>query len=103
MDLHDARIRKFDVCIESRMIRITIDYWLSSDSSERKLGIIVFENVQFFSSTLDLLSLLDNQMAGNISYWRPCVEHGYTYIYMSDGILAVLSAEPRIEDSHGGI
>ena len=71
--------------------------YLNTNDSNRKPFSIVFEGVESISQISNLDRLEQNAFAGNVNYWIPEQNGGTTYIYLTDGCVAIKSAKIHLK------
>ncbi|WP_156956381.1 hypothetical protein [Stenoxybacter acetivorans] len=89
IDLHDSVIKSMCVDYERCGVAIEVDSYLSDDSKHREPISIKFNNVSSMSKICDFIALQKNAKPGNVCYWNPSQFLGTTFIYLSDGCLAI--------------
>jgi len=88
IELHDARLHRTSIDYEAKTVLVELDFYASEKSSERKRAEIFFGGVASVSHLADMVRLESHASAGNVNYWVPATD-GPTYIYLSDGCLAI--------------
>ncbi|WP_157778542.1 hypothetical protein [Massilia violaceinigra] len=89
IELHDALLKSMETDFLAKTVKITVGYYANPDDSKRKEIVIVFEGVESISQISDLDQLQKNAFAGNVNYWRPNDGGMATYIYLTDGCIAI--------------
>ena len=87
IDLHDALIDGFVFDAASRTLDIDLHLYESADCSARTKARIRLEEVRFFSSSIDAMSIKDNARAGNVASWKLVGEA--LHIYLVEGLIRV--------------
>ncbi len=98
LELHDALLKSTKIDYTSKIIEIQLELYLSTKDSSRRPFSIVFEGVESISQISNLERLEQNAFAGNINYWLPEQNGGITYIYLTDGCIAIKSAKLRLNE-----
>jgi hypothetical protein len=93
IELHDALLKKMEIDYDAKTAKIELDYYESTDDSERKPLLIVFEGVESFSQISNWRRLQKNAFAGNVNYWHPYQKSDETFIYLSDGCIAITASK----------
>jgi hypothetical protein len=93
LELHDAVLNQLAVDFAGRSLTLFVDAYLGSDDKTRSTVEIRFTDVSDMSCMADFANLATNRRAGNINYWVPSAEGKASYIYLSDGCIAVKSAQ----------
>jgi hypothetical protein len=88
IELHDAVLQSMQIDYAKKTVLVEVQFYPDAQSSERKHASIFFEEVESVSQVVDIERLSSHASAGNINYWVP-VREGTTYIYLSDGCIAV--------------
>lgn len=90
IELHDGVLKNINVDFVLQEISITCNIYLSNEATEKTPIEIKFEGVESISKIVNLLNLKNNSSAGNINYWvLSSSSKGTTYIYLSDGCIAI--------------
>ncbi len=89
IELHDAVIDELSVNFAEEKISLKCEYYEAQNDRRRKSIRIVFNKVTNFSSVLDIKALINSSRAGNITYWHPSEFQGVTYVYFSNGCVAI--------------
>lgn len=92
IELHDALLKNTVINYVSKTIEIQLELYLNTNDTSRKSLSVVFEGVESISQMSDLDKLEQNAFAGNINYWLPEQSSGTTYIYLTDGCIAIKAA-----------
>ena len=92
IELHDALLKNTVINYVSKTIEIQLELYLNTNDTIRKSLSVVFEGVESISQMSDLDKLEQNAFAGNINYWLPEQSSGTTYIYLTDGCIAIKAA-----------
>lgn len=87
IDLHDASIDGFVFDVASRKLEVALHFYESGDCSVRTKARIILEDVRFFSSSIDALSIKDNAKAGNVATWKMVGEA--LHVYLVEGMIRV--------------
>jgi hypothetical protein len=93
IELHDALLKKMDIDYAAKTAKIDLEYYESRDDSKRKPLSIMFEGVKSFSQISNFGRLLKNASAGNVNYWHPYQNGDETFIYLSDGCIAITASK----------
>jgi hypothetical protein len=96
IELHDARLINMRADYSSKGVVVEVDVRLAPESSERSRVRLIFEGLRPLSQLTDFDRLAEHASAGNINYWVP-VQHGTSFIYLSDGCLAINAKSVRCE------
>jgi len=98
LELHDGIIKNMTIDYEKNTIDFFLEVYLTKADRQRNGLIIRFSDVESISKIIDFKSLKKNCFAGNVNYWIPAeCEGGTTYIYLSDGCIAVKSECVQVE------
>ncbi len=97
LELHDALLKSTVIDYTSKIIEIQLELYLNTNDSNRKPFSIVFEGVESISQISNLDRLEQNAFAGNVNYWIPEQNGGTTYIYLTDGCVAIKSAKIHLK------
>ena len=96
LELHDAALEAFRVDVKANSLVVFAQAYLTSDSKARTPIEIEFVDLSDMSGVLDLPALAKNARAGNINYWTPSSGEGKTFIYLSDGCIAITARDVRV-------
>jgi hypothetical protein len=96
MELHDAVIKSMRVDYEEKSVVIELDFYASDDAKHREPVSLMFHEVSSISKICDLNALRDNAYAGNVVYWHPSPSSGTTFIYLTEGCIAITSARVTV-------
>ena len=94
LELHDALIHGAEMNYSNRRISILLDTYETTSSKERVRIELIFDEVDSVSHIADFNSLKKNKFAGNVNYWIPGNTDSPTYIYFTDGVMAITSKVP---------
>ena len=89
IELHDALLQSMDIDYVAKTVKIRLEYYSNQEEKYRKLIFINFEEVSMISEISNLKQLQKNAFAGNVNYWVPKQDDGVTYIYLTDGCIAI--------------
>lgn len=89
IELHDALLKSMNVDYVSRVATVAVDFYRESNSRVRDRATIRFDGVESISQICDFDFLQKNSFAGNINYWSPAKGKGITFIYLTDGCIAI--------------
>ena len=87
IDLHDALIDGFVFDAASRKVEVDLHFYESGDCQVRAKARIVLEDVRFFSSSIDAMSIKDNAISGNVATWK--LVGDVLHIYLVEGMIRV--------------
>lgn len=96
LELHDAVLEAFRIDVRGNSLVLSAQAYLTSDSKTRTQIEIEFVDLRDMSGMLDLAALAKNATAGNINYWTPSTGEGKTFVYLSDGCIAITAREVRV-------
>jgi hypothetical protein len=96
LELHDACVKKMNVDYISKTVSIDLDFYENSNSCDRQSGSIIFEGIESISQICDFNRLSHHFDAGNVNYWVPAQRGGTTYIYLTDGCIAITAKKIKI-------
>lgn len=96
IELHDANLRSISVDCAQKQVKLLLSVFVDITDRARKDVEICFDDVESFSSTVDLARMKKNSFAGNVNYWIVGDERSPTYIYLTDGLIAISSKQPRL-------
>lgn len=96
IELHDALLKSTCIDYTDGTVEIGFEFYASADDSSRKSVSVVFEGVESMSQIADLEALKKNAFAGNVTYWLPGENGATTYIYLTDGCLAIKAKQIRV-------
>lgn len=96
VELHDARLIEMQTEYSTRVVTITVEFYLDPQATERTRARLIFEKVSALSQVAAFDRLAEHAGAGNINYWVPA-QKGTTFIYLADGCLAVTAKSVRCE------
>jgi hypothetical protein len=98
IELHDGVINKLFVEYAKKEVTVSIDFY--DQSGDRVAADIVFRGVESLQHIGSFNALIDHAGFGNINYWRPN-EGGDSFIYLSDGCIAINAREIEFLPSAG--
>lgn len=89
LELHDAILKSMATDFAANTVNITLAYYAAADHTRRSDIAIRFEGVRSISQISDLDRLQKNAFAGNVNYWRVGDRETPSYIYLTDGCIAI--------------
>ena len=89
LELHDSQVTSVEVKPKTRQVVIEIYAYLSEASKNRVELKLLFDGVNHFTQCMSFEHMAQNFSAGNINYWVPSTNGGYTYIYLVNGIFVI--------------
>jgi hypothetical protein len=89
LELHDSQVISVEVKPTMRQVVIEILAYLSETTKNRVALKLLFDDVNHFTQCMSFEHMERNFWAGNINYWVPSTDGGYTYIYLVNGLLAI--------------
>ncbi|MBY0445120.1 MAG: hypothetical protein K2Q15_07930, partial [Burkholderiales bacterium] len=89
LELHDAIIKSTHINYEAKVVEIKMVAYVNSNDASRCPLLMTFSDVESFHEISNFRSLDKNSFAGNVNYWIPAFDKNTTYIYLSDGCLAI--------------
>lgn len=98
LELHDALLKSTIIDYTSKIIEVQLELYLNTKDSKRRPFSIIFEGVESISQIANLERLSQNAFAGNVNYWQPEQNGGTTYIYLTDGCIAIKSAKLQLKE-----
>ena len=97
IEMHDALIIRMDIKYAEKVVSIDVELYTQSDRRVREKRSIVFDGVRSISQISDLNAIGKNAFAGNINYWVPGKDGSTTFIYLTDGCIAIEAQTVRVE------
>lgn len=97
IELHDALLTTMETDFAAKTVRIALEYYATSEDAKRTGIMIIFEGVGSISQIADVGRLQQNAFAGNVNYWRAGENGMSTYIYLSDGCIAITAEKISIQ------
>lgn len=89
LELHDALLKAMTTDFAARTAIVTLEYYASADAPKRSQLSLLFEGVTSISQIADLDRLQKNAFAGNVNYWRAGERETPSYLYLTDGCIAI--------------
>jgi hypothetical protein len=94
-DYHDAILKSLDVSYELSVVSLRVEVYGENKSQERSRVDIRFEKVKSFNVISNFIDVSNGSSFGNINYITRS-DSGYVYIYLSNGVLEIISEEVQI-------
>ncbi len=98
LELHDAVLRTLAIDFDGRSLTLVVDAYLAPDQKARKPVELIFSDVTDLSCLADFANLSANAKAGNINYWVPSLEGKSSYLYLTDGCLAINAGQVVVRE-----
>jgi len=81
----------------SKIVEVQLELYLNAKDSNRSPFSIIFQGVESISQIVSLDRLEQNAFAGSINYWIPEQNGGTTFIYLTDGCIAIESTKIQLK------
>jgi hypothetical protein len=102
LELHDAIVVDASIDYAAKRLTLRLDIYEEASYSHRTPIELVFNEMTSLSHVVDFDRLEANRFAGNVNYWLPGNDQAQTYIYLTDGVIAIGCRQPpvaqRVED-----
>lgn len=96
---HDAIIKRLELAFGEQSLTILLSAYRSKESESRTDVSVFCTGVQMANMLLDLPSIADNAISGNVVDCRvaPRSDDEQTvYLYLADGVIGITSSEIRV-------
>lgn len=90
-ELHDAIITQVQFDAPAKRCKVALSIHEDHASHRRVNAVLEFEGVSAGTCNLDMISLFDNALSGNVMTCRVDVDRKIVRLYLSDGIIEVWS------------
>jgi hypothetical protein len=97
IELHDALLKSMNVDYAAKVATVKIEFFEDAKDRNRKVALLIFEEIELVSQISSLERLQENAFAGNVNYWVPAQNGGTTYIYLVDGCVSIKAEKVRVE------
>lgn len=96
LELHDAIVIGGSIDYPEKLLTLRLDIYEDVSNPHRTPIELVFGEVTSLSHVVDFDRLEINRFAGNVNYWVPGTGQTPTYIYLTDGMIAVGCRRPPV-------